>query len=137
MVKDLERYFGLDAKIEEKLMPFLVLTRVGKLDKLKSKGRDESDSFNSLEKRAVYTATRYFINKPYKEFSAKIQSFSEYTFNKPFKDITGYDGNIDIKFKAETLDHPTVSSFKSELHNYGLDLEERVFPLHVLVLKER
>jgi thiol-disulfide isomerase/thioredoxin len=137
MKEDLNRAFHLNAGIEKRPVKCLVLVRTSNTDKIKTQGHKPIDSFFNADRIGKdYGPTRSLINQPFSKFSKRLTGLIEYGLKKPFVDQTGYNGNIDIKFKADVLDGFVLANLRNALKVYDLDLVEKDVDLTVLSLKE-
>lgn len=137
MIQDLNRYFSLNASIQQRKVKCLVLIRTSTKDKLKTRGGIEKDSFYPVQKRDMPPGTiRYLTNKSFIVFVDRLKAMSEYGFHQLFIDSTGYSGNIDIQMDGSILDGKDLSGLKKALNKYDLDLVERDSVLDVLVLND-
>lgn len=137
MIHDLNRYFHLNADIQQRKVKCLVLIRTSRKDKLKSKGGTVKDNFGPEQKRVgPIDSIRYLTNRPFALFAERIAAKIRYSFHKPFRDSTGYSGNIDIEMNGEVLDKIDLIGLRKELNQYDLDLAERYCTLEVLVLQD-
>lgn len=137
MKNELDGYFGIEASIEKRPVKCLTLVRTSEEDKLVSKGGKPADNFYTTGLRAIkIDSIRYIRNKPFHEFSSRLGGLIEYNYKKPFADMAGYTGNIDILFNGKTLDEFDPDEIKRELKKYNLDLVEREIFMDVLVLKD-
>ncbi|MFI5138330.1 MAG: TlpA family protein disulfide reductase [Sphingobacteriales bacterium] len=137
MIQGLNRYFNINAGIQQRMVKCLVLIRTSQKDKLKTKGGMVKDNFSPEQKRVgPIDSARYLTNKPFTVFADRIAAKTQYSFHKPFRDSTGYSGNIDIEMDGKVLDSTNLKAFKKELNKYDLDLVEKYCPLDVLVLND-
>lgn len=134
---DYERYFPIRSTVEQRELDCWMLVRVDEQDFLKTKGGEATNTFLKQDIRLPrLDSVRQFINLPFSSFLAIFRSYVENISGIPFIDQTGYEGNVDIVFTGESLDSPTIESFRRELNNYGLDLVNGTIKQPVLVLKE-
>jgi hypothetical protein len=137
MTQDLNRYFNLNAGIQQRMVKCLVLIRTSRIDKLKTKGGVIKDNFRSEQKRVgPIDSIRYLTNKPFTIFVERIAAKTQYGFHKPFRDSTGYSGNIDVEMDGRILDNIDLNALRKELNKYDLALVEKYCPLNVLVLRD-
>ncbi len=137
MKEDLNRAFHLNAGIEKRPVKCLVLVRTSSTDKIKTQGHKPVDSFFNADRIGKdYGPTRSLINQPFSKFSKRLTGLMEYGLKKPFVDQSGYNGNIDIQFKADALDGIVLANLRNALKIYDLDLVEKDVDLTVLSLKE-
>lgn len=137
MTQDLNRYFNLKACIQQRMVKCLVLIRTSRIDKLKSEGGVIKDNFRTEQKRVgPIDSMRYLTNKPFTIFVERIAAKTQYGFHRPFRDSTGYSGNIDVEMDGRILDNIDLNALRKELNKYDLALVEKYCPLNVLVLKD-
>lgn len=124
MISDLNRLLGTEAHWEKRKIKCLVLLKIAKEDRIKSKGGESDLSFdkpiksfrNTSLDNLVYTLNNYEGNPP--------------TFNG-----TGYKDNIDMDLKINSW--TDIQKIKEELQQYGLDLREEERELDMFVLTEK
>jgi hypothetical protein len=137
MKDDLSRAFHLNAGIEKRRVKCLVLIRTSNRDRIRTLGHKPVDSFFHADRIGKdYGPTRSLLNQPFSKFSKRLTGLIEYGLKKPFVDQTGYNGDIDIQFKADALDSITLTGLRSALKIYDLDLVEKDIDMDVLVLHE-
>jgi len=109
MQQDLERYFGLQGRIEKRLVTSVVI-------KKKSANVHAQKKSNNITGDTVL----YFNNIPFSQF---VRELSVRLINQyPFFDETGYSGNITCRIKYSSLDPLNISSLQSDLVESGFDL---------------
>lgn len=134
---DFERYFDLKASVESHVLDCWAIVRMDSIDRLKTQGGKKLYAFYAENiKRPALPPVRTMQNYPFASFSLNMISTIEELTGQPCFDETGYKGNVDITFRGETLDHPTVEGIRRELRTYGLDLVPSKKKLEILVLKE-
>jgi thiol-disulfide isomerase/thioredoxin len=134
MKHDLVNYFNLDVSVQKRDVACMVLVRISKDDKLRTKGG--TPRTNSI--RQTNDSMRYLVNKPFNSLVSLLGYFAKfYHWNDPIVDGSGYKGNIDIALSKKFVDNMDLQGLKTELNNYGLDLVEKSWPWFVLVVKER
>jgi len=127
MQRDLETYFGLDATIENRKMPYwrLVLKDEQFKNKLVSKGsKTELINYSA----GGFTAKSF----PIKQLIGKLWYY--FQLSHPFINETGIYGNIDISINALLTD---FIDFKRALNENGLDLVKGEKEMKVLVIKAK
>lgn len=142
MQKDLDRYFGVDSKVEKQMAKCMVLVRTSLKNKLKSNKNLKAEETGPLKFTMSSTNTvkierkRELSNQPYQLFSGLFGAWVELRLHKPFIDATGYEGNIDISLNGEILDRFELNEIRKALHVYDLDLVEKECFIDVLVLRD-
>ena len=137
MQQDLQRYFGLRARVEHRTIPALVLRRRPGPDRLKSQGGSPVDSLiSSTSLRSIDESIRVFRNKPYTEFFVKLKTWVKYNNKLPVVDETGYEGKIDIILREVSIDPLNLEELRKDLYQYGLEIVEGDTCAEVLVLEE-
>lgn len=132
---DLERFFGMHSAVRDTVVECWTLVRIDSVDRLRTRGGDEEYTFYAENIRTpLLPPYRSLKNCPYGSFSSAITSLVERLTGRPCMDETGYVGNIDITFRGETLDRPSMDGLRQELEVYGLDLIPASKRLGVLVL---
>lgn len=139
MLEDLERYFNVFGVIEKKPIKTVTLVRTSKVDKLKTAGSDPVNTLLSTSAKSEMDAAtvRKLSNIDYSLFSSRMKGIIEYNLRLPFKDLTGYVGNIDIVLDGKAMDQPTLANLRIALKKYDLDLVEQDVVTDVLVLREK
>lgn len=138
MKEDLSRYFDVEAHVENKDIPCIVLIRTSSKNKLKSFGGTKENKFYQAGLRStIIDSLRYMVNQPYERFSSKLGGIIENAFLKPFVDSTAFGGNIDIALNGSAIDSQNWQQIRNELRKYDLDLVEKKCTIPVLVLKEK
>lgn len=134
MQQDLARYFNIEASIEKRRVPCLVLTRTITEDKIATKGGKAYMGANLSD-----TIWR-IRNIPFNSFVAMLNRiFGGRHLSTPLIDKTGYQGNIDISWSKDILDKFTplnIESLRKALNDYGLDLNIEEAETDILVLRE-
>ena len=124
MQKDLNCYFGYDAKIELRLMPYWKLVAYrGAEAKLKTAG--------GLEKREYTHAGDKLQNVPVNEIINCLWAYQQH--EAPFINETGIKENIDINLDAILTD---LGDVRKALQKYDLDLVKGYKVMRVLVIKQ-
>ncbi|HYM95317.1 MAG TPA: redoxin domain-containing protein [Chitinophagaceae bacterium] len=122
---DLERFFGLKAKIEKREINCLALVRTTAQDLIHSAGKDlisVSDEEGRLQ----------LSNSNMGSLVAGL-SYTLRNISTPVVDETGYRLNIDILLNTKPADLPSI---RKQLNVYGLDLIEKKIWMDMLVLRE-
>ncbi|SMP20242.1 Thiol-disulfide isomerase or thioredoxin [Chryseobacterium profundimaris] len=128
-LEDMNKFFGLEAKYEDREMKALVLVRTSNNEKFKSKA-------SSFERSGGITkeGTSFIRNG---SLLSIVGMLSENNKNKPylFIDNTGYKGRVDIEIKSSLKD---IEKVRRELNTkYDLDLVERNQMVPVLVISDK
>jgi thiol-disulfide isomerase/thioredoxin len=128
MLQDLNRIFGLNARMEKRRTPCRVLVRLGRGEEsLATKGGKPARKWPAKAGEALILR-----NQP---LSLLVTSLNNvYGYQSFTVDETGYAGNVDLELKAP-LDNPGL--LKKELNKYGLDLIVSERELDVFVLTEK
>jgi thiol-disulfide isomerase/thioredoxin len=137
MRQDLLRYFNIDAKVEKRIMKGFVLTKFSGMPIPCINGKPEDEFFVSTLNHSMNSSFRYLKNKPFSLFSMRLGTQLQYKYNRPFKDETGYTGNVDIGLSAEAFEGLNIDRLNKELLVYGIKLVEKELEVEVLVLKEK
>jgi len=134
MQGDLMQFFNLTATIEKRKIPCMVLIRTDRQDKLRTKG---GEAFSNLLMDSE-NPVKQIRNMPFSELSIILRiRFENPAVSKPFVDATGYKGNIDLQFDAETWQDFNVPELRIALQKYGLDLIEKEWITDILVIREK
>lgn len=137
VLADFERYFGLIPTVEKRLVESWILIRTDSIDRLKTSGGKKLHTFvHKNIYRPSLPDIRQLRNFDYNFFSSVVTSSVERISNLPCFDKTGYVGNVDVQFSAETLDYPTIENLREDLQRHGLDLVKVDKALDVLILRE-
>ena len=123
MRSDLNNYFGLDAHVEQRLMPCLKLVcRNNKCDQLRSRSPEKLLETTQVGMRATQLKIAELVYLLYTWFQ----------LGPPFIDATGIDFPIDISIDAILTDFDEV---RKRLQKCGLDLIEEKRMMILLVLR--
>lgn len=137
MQSDMQRFFGLDARVVQKKVVGLALVRITKEDKLKTKGGGPIRNLDILDIRSVDPGSvRELNNQPFAVLSECLKTLCEYIFKKPFIDQSNYKGSIDFQISGHTWDNITLPELRKHLRKYGLDLIEKPMVVPVLIISE-
>jgi thiol-disulfide isomerase/thioredoxin len=130
MQQDLIRYFDAEGRIEKRKIKCLVLVRTTNHDKIRTKGGKTNTNLWSPD------SLWHFRNYNLKDFVSQLQeTFMDNPLPTPFIDGTQYKGNVDIEIDKNNLG--SLSSLRSELKKYDLDLVEKDWVTDVLVIREK
>lgn len=131
MLKDLENYFQLSCKIEQRKMNCLALVRTSQEDKIKSK---EGRSRSIFDQRRDTTKVQMFGQTT--KWLVQVISSANRQIPFVFVDETGYKNRIDIEIDKKALSD--IPMLKKLLRSkYDLDLIEMENTVDVLVLQEQ
>jgi uncharacterized protein (TIGR03435 family) len=137
--EDLNRTFGLKVSVEKRPVQCLALIRTSAKDKLKTKGGKQINTFRYLdEKNMIFIdAKRELKNQPFGKIPDLLGALIENILHRPFVDLTGYKGNVDLSFNPAALEgKPQIKLLREALKRYDLDLVEREVEQEVLVLDD-
>lgn len=132
MQQDLERYFGLKARIEKRKLPCMVLVKKGSLDKLKTKHAKTMSTL--IGRKYENDSLRLVQNYPFKNFSENLKGLVEYNKKIPFIDKTACTFNIDLELRSSAVNPFNLQQLRKDLHPYNLDLIYSEAWVEVLVL---
>jgi hypothetical protein len=121
MQQDLERYFGLEGKIEKRLVTSAVIKK--------------SDMKFQMKKKFTADPALYFDNIPFSQFVRELSVKLMKLY--PFFDETKFQGNITCRIKLSSLDPLNISSLKSDLRESGFDLLLCKREIPVLIVREK
>jgi hypothetical protein len=137
MQQDLQRYFGLRARIEQRTIQSLVLKRIpGSYDLRSLGGRPVDSLIQSTNSRPIDDSSRVFRNKPFNEFFGKVRNWVRYFHKLDITDETGYGGNIDIRLREVSIDPLNLEDLRKDLYRYGLEIVEGETCADVIILEE-
>ncbi|MNE34012.1 hypothetical protein D3C80_1277130 [compost metagenome] len=116
------------------------MRKVGKADRLKSKGGNPINTFrkrNESAKGGLFEDKRRVLkNQPFNYFLNGIRPLIEYDLEKPFINDVAYTAHVDVDFDGLTFDFFTLEGLNEELMRYGLQLTTEIRPIEVLVIKD-
>lgn len=128
MRQDLDRYFGLEIKIEKRTLKCLLLVRTSVKDKIKTAGgKPMIQSGEGLTIRNY--PVDYLVSNI--AFDNNIYPFK---FPLPVVNETAYTDKIDIDL---SVDMKNIPALRKELNKYDLDIIVGQKDLEVLVIKEK
>jgi thiol-disulfide isomerase/thioredoxin len=128
MQEDLKRYFHLDARVEKRKLPCLILVRT-----------DTTHTFFSFKRNASDHASPdsiYFLNRKFDRVTTSLKARIEYYLGQPFVDESGISEKVNMVFSRASLDPMDLDLLRKDLRNYGLDLAEGERATDVLVLRK-
>lgn len=135
--KDLDRYFGLFARVDTQEVKCMALVRISTLDKLSTKLGKISHRFSkSTERTENIEPVRYIHNMPFQYFSNRLKAYAEEAYKCPFIDATGLTQKIDISIDGDVLDTMNLIRLRKELNKYDLDLVEKYYRMPILTLRD-
>jgi thiol-disulfide isomerase/thioredoxin len=129
-LSDINKFFGVEAKYENRKMKCLLLVRTSDVDKLKAVNTGDNDRDSGVTESGSYYIRNALLY-------GLIWKLSEVNVDKPFVyiDSTGYKGRVNIEIKASLSN---IDAVRSELRSkYDLDLVEREQDVKVLVISEK
>jgi hypothetical protein len=132
MQQDLERYFGVKVTIKKRKVQSLELVRVGRGDKLRTKGG--KPSFDDITKggKSIWS----YHNKPFGEVFRNIKlKLEANSCPEPLVDKTGYKGNVDIEFDSNIFERQNIPEMRNALLKYGLDIRLKKIKMPVLIIE--
>lgn len=127
MQTDLERYFNLKTYVERRKVPALVL-RSRDIGLIESKGGKPSLYLRSDQNKSISIKNRlmYVLMQ---EMQYEIETFS----NLPLINATGFEGQVDIKFRRAPID---LKSLNDDIEKYGLYISEENREIDMMVIEE-
>ena len=126
MLQDIEHFFKLHATIEKRNVKCLALVRTSDKDKLQTSGSTQKEELSEDFKYIHET------NYPIQEL---INVFNN-SFSIPYViDGTGYQKNVDLALLIS--DPKNLTSIRTSLKKYDLDLIEKEYSLDMLVISSR
>jgi thiol-disulfide isomerase/thioredoxin len=133
MQNDLKNYFGFNAHIESRKMPYWRLIATDKArSTLKSKSEGELKA--TIRGKEVWMGADY-KNCPIERFVNTVELYTGFSpdSDPPIVDETGIRGNIDISVRWFKSD---LKSVKKTLQENGLDLVEGQKEMKVLIIRD-
>ncbi|MFA5848693.1 MAG: TlpA disulfide reductase family protein [Bacteroidales bacterium] len=128
MLEDLNRFFGaiynIQGTVEKRRVKCWVLKKKGSIENLVSKS--DSPGIITNDSNLVVYHKQPFLNF----YNAMVSLYSKEML--PIIDSTGIKSEIDICFPSKEKD---IFKFKSFLNQYGLDLEQELCEIDMLVIK--
>jgi thiol-disulfide isomerase/thioredoxin len=126
ILNDLNRYSEYFGRIEKRKIKCVALTRINKVDKLKTKNAKSEDRlYNDLQKK-------YISNLPMSRLVLALDRLT--AINLLVVDETNYTENIDIELSVDLTD---VNAIKKALRKYDLDLIEKEKEVNMFVLSDK
>ncbi len=123
MLRDLNRYSPYSVTVEKRAVKCLVLKRTSAKDRLASKGGEPLSTFPRSPSELRNMPLKVMVNMLNGNTAIEL----------PVVDETAYTGRVDLKVSGVS----SLSQLKKELAAYGLDLEESVRHLNMLIVKNR
>lgn len=124
MQQDLERYFGLTIKVEERPMPAYKVQVVGDRRRLLTKGGRVKREHGVMGKIALQ-------NVPVSDLIYTL--WRRYSSDTAFIDATGITTSIDVKLS--TLENEPLSAAIASLYQNGIDIRLAMVPMKVFVVR--
>lgn len=138
MRQEICRYFNVEAFIERKKIPGLLLLADSTIAQLTTKGGSpEKKFYQARETSSHHDSIRFLRNMPYSYLSDKLVWYLETNFKMPVSDQIVFRDNIDISIEGKIMDEPNLAAFRKSLAKYGIVIEEGIVETDVLVIKER
>jgi len=126
MIGDLERFFRLKSGVEERTVNCLALVRVRGRELIKTAGGPP---------RVIGTKDRFRTVEKNQPMSALVRTLNGCLSTPVVVDATDYTGGIDFELGREDL--VDLSTMRSALSKYGLDLVPAQKKIKMLVLRDR
>jgi len=137
MRQDLNRLFGLYARIEKRERNCLVLYSTDGINHLVSAGGEPVYTFlRSSDHGWQTSAVREFRNVPYYYLPSYLGGWIEEEYKMPFEDITGFSGAIDISLDGKVIEDLDLNALNAALAKYHLAIEQRNVFIDVLVITD-
>jgi hypothetical protein len=124
MQQDLERYFGLDIKVEERLMPAYTIRVIGDKNRVLTKGGRVKREHGVMGKIALQ-------NVPVSDLIYTL--WRRYPSDTVFIDATGITGSIDVSIA--TLENEPLSAAIASLYRNGIEVKLVKWPMKVFVVR--
>lgn len=125
MQEDLKRYFGLEAKIEKRIVPCLVLKTIGDTRNAATKG---SQPDNNLREQTF--KGKHLYNCP---IAVLLDYMNNSVSPTPIIDESHFTSNVDMELPEDLSD---IDGLKKVLNSYGFDLVAEKREIPVFILKE-
>lgn len=123
---EMERFFPqYQVSVEKRMKRCLVLERTSSVDKLKSKGGEPEDSFDSFGIKMRNSSITLLVSQ-LNHYLQKLEM--------PIVDATGYTGKADLQLEANIAN---LIELRNALQQYDLDLVEKDYEIEMLVIKDR
>ncbi len=138
MQQDLERFFNVTARVEQKKIECYLLVKTGKIIKLDS--TPGAFKVKYLDTGAGTIAQ--FQNMPFSQFVWNLKSsFSGMSVKQPVIDATGLNGSLAISYTSQDLfddmnQQINMEGCKQLLRKYNLDLIKKEWLTYVLIIQE-
>lgn len=125
--RDLKNFFGYEATVEEREMPYLALVATDKAKRDLPNIGKRGKSFNDM-------ISIRLVNVPMRNVVTAVSTYTNLvTKNLPLIDETGIKDNIDISFHAVLTDFDDI---RKALHQQGLNIVEKKKPMKVIVIRD-
>jgi len=136
MQKDVARYFDVDVRVEKRKIKCLLLISIGSMDKLKTTGGKPATNFYRMSDDSI----RYLKNQSFEQIVNWLTRVpTAYSLSTPVINLVKFTGNVDFEIKSSTINAEqfNLSTLRAALHQYGLDLVEKVYFTDVLVISDK
>ncbi|MBI3137205.1 MAG: TlpA family protein disulfide reductase [Sphingobacteriales bacterium] len=138
MRQEICRYFDVEAFVERRKMPGIVIFADSNIFRLATKGGRVEKGFGQASFTSVRRdSIRSLRNVPYSFLSDKLVYYFESNFKKPVIDQIKFEGNVDIDFEGRILDEPDFQRIGAALKKYGIVVREEQLETEVLIIRKR
>lgn len=131
MQDDLNKYLKYEGRIEKRKIKCLVLTRISKVDKIKTKSENAEPRVSQDIDGSISIRNMPINQSLIKQLILATQHGEN---SIPIIDETNYNGAVDIKIRKGLNN---IADLKKELNAYDLDLIEKVTDIDMLIIKEK
>lgn len=126
MRTEMERFFPqYQAIVEKRIKRCLVLERTSVTDKLRSKGGEPEDTFDSFGIKMTNSSITLLVSQ-LNHYLQKLEM--------PVVDATGYTAKVDLGLEANIAN---MNELRKALQHYDLDLVEKDYEIEMLIIKDR
>lgn len=126
MRTDMERFFPqYQVSVEKRMRRCLVLERISTTDKIRSKGGEPGDSFDSFGMKMQNSSITLLVS----QLNHYLQKL-----DMPIIDATGYKDKVDLQLDANITN---VSELRKAFQKYDLDLIDKDYEIEMLVIRDR
>lgn len=126
MRTDMERFFPqYQVSVEKRMRRCLVLERTSTTDKIRSKGGEPGDSFDSFGLKMQNSSIILLVS----QLNHYLQ-----ILDMPIIDATGYKDKVDLQLDANITN---VSELRKAFQKYDLDLIDKDYEIEMLVIRDR
>lgn len=139
MQEDLQRFFGVRARFEKRVVPAIVLVRTSRREALHTAGGAPSGRlYPAYGEAPAEGSMRVLVNRPFSELAFTLQTELQQGSGLPFADETGYAHDaIDITIPWTALERYDLEEWRQALRKYDLDLIEKPVTMDVLVIGDK